>query len=488
MTDVLLQGTAIRRVYPLPRTSLFGARAVRAPSTRVDVAVPEGASLGIVGESGSGKSTLVRILLGLDRATSGTVTYRGQPIAPGRPRAQRWFRREAQVVLQDPLSSLDPRMTIASVIREPLVCLDMPGDHEPASTRSSSLSARSGVAAPLPARALGRPAAARRRRPAIASRPRLLVGDEPVSALDVSVRVQILDLLRRLADEYDLTLVLVSHDLGVVNYLCDDVLVLRDGVAVEQGPTRRVFSAPDHDYTRGAAGGRAAPAVMTTLDVLVDIDGVLYPFPEVFTPYAADQLGRHLELDTTRWEFYEEWGLDYAGFVELVTQGVGERRLWWEGAPYADVPGAIDRIQRDGHRIHLVTARDISGTRRRWQPPTTGSASHGFVVESVNLAQDKPTRTDRPSARDPCTTWPWMAGRHRVRAWEDAGVLGDGPRPLGDQRGDHPLGPRPRRVRQASSSASPRAAGRLAAHGAGRRRAQRGVDDRPGRRRGQRRR
>ena len=78
--------------------------------------------------------------------------------------------------------------------------------------------------------------------------------------------------------------------------------------------------------------------------MLVDIDGVLYPFPEVFTPYAADQLGRHLELDTTRWEFYEEWGLDYAGFVDLVTQGVDERRLWWEGAPYADVPAAMDRI------------------------------------------------------------------------------------------------------------------------------------------------
>jgi peptide/nickel transport system ATP-binding protein len=76
------------------------------------------------------------------------------------------------------------------------------------------------------------------------------VGDEPVSALDVSVRVQILDLLRRLADEYELTLVLVSHDLGVVNYLCEDLMVLRDGVVVEQGPTRRVFTAPQHDYTR----------------------------------------------------------------------------------------------------------------------------------------------------------------------------------------------------------------------------------------------
>ena len=229
-------------------------------------------------------------------------------------------------------------MTIASVIREPLVCLDVPGDHD---ARIDEVLV-----------AVGLDPAWRRRYPhefsggqqqriaiarAIASRPRLLVGDEPVSALDVSVRVQILDLLRRLAAEYDLTLVLVSHDLGVVNYLCDDVLVLRDGIMIKQGPTPARGRTADHDYA-GAAGGRAAPADMTTLDVLVDIDGVLYPFPEVFTPYAADQLGRHLELDTTRWEFYEEWGIDYAGFVELVTQGVGERRLWWEGAPYADVP------------------------------------------------------------------------------------------------------------------------------------------------------
>ena len=251
MTSALLTGSAIRRVYPLPRTAVFGGRAERVALDGVDVAVPEGGSLGIVGESGSGKSTLVRILLGLDRATSGTVSYRGQPIVPGRPRPMRWFRREAQIVLQDPLSSLDPRMTLASVIREPLVCLDVPGNHDARITEVLE--------------AVGLDPAWRMRYPhelsggqqqrvaiarAIAPGPKLLVGDEPVSALDVSVRVQILDLLRRLADEYELTLVLVSHDLGVVRYLCEDVMVLRDGVAVEHGPTGRVFADPEHEYTR----------------------------------------------------------------------------------------------------------------------------------------------------------------------------------------------------------------------------------------------
>jgi len=173
-----------------------------------------------------------------------------------------------------------------------------------------------------------------------------------------------------------------------------------------------------------------------TLDVLVDIDGVLYPFPEVFTPYASDQLGRHLELDTTRWEFYEEWGLDYAGFVELVTQGVDERRLWWEGAPYADVPGAIERIQRGGHRIHLVTARDITGIEAALAATNHWLAEHGFVVESVNLAQDKP-RVLAQLGLDPAGCVAVDDGPHHVLAWEGAGVVAMVLDRWGTYRGDH---------------------------------------------------
>lgn len=158
-----------------------------------------------------------------------------------------------------------------------------------------------------------------------------------------------------------------------------------------------------------------------TLDVLVDVDGVLYPFPEVFTPYAADQLGRHLELDTTRWEFYEEWGIDYAGFVELVTQGVDDRRLWWEGAPYADVPAAVERIQRGGHRIHLVTARDITGTEAALAATNHWLGEHHLVVESVNLAQDKPLVLAELGL-DPAGCVAVDDGPHHVEAWEAAGV------------------------------------------------------------------
>jgi peptide/nickel transport system ATP-binding protein len=247
----LLRAAAVTREYQLPRHRMFGPRAVRHALRGVDLTLPAGGSLGIVGESGSGKSTLVRILLGLDRPTSGAVWFRGRPVRPGRPRELRWLRREAQIVLQDPSSSLDPRMTVGSIIREPLVCLDVEGDHDALIEEVLT--------------AVGLDPAWRRRYPhelsggqqqrvaiarAIAPRPALLVGDEPVSALDVSVRVQILDLLRHLAADYGFALILVSHDLGVVRYLCEEVLVLRDGVVVERGSTADVFARPAHEYTR----------------------------------------------------------------------------------------------------------------------------------------------------------------------------------------------------------------------------------------------
>jgi ABC-type microcin C transport system duplicated ATPase subunit YejF len=250
-TSPLLTASGLRRYYLLPRRALSEPRQVRRALDGVDLELAEGGSVGIVGESGSGKSTLVRILLGLDRATDGSVHYRGRPIVPGRPRRLRWFRREAQVVLQDPLSSLDPRMTVASIVREPLVCLDVPGDHD---ARINEVLTAVGLDPDWRRRYPHEFSGGQQQRiaiaRAIAPRPTLLVADEPVSSLDVSVRVQILDLLQQLAVDYRLSLILVSHDLGVVRYLCDNVLVLRDGQAVEQGATESVFSAPTHPYTR----------------------------------------------------------------------------------------------------------------------------------------------------------------------------------------------------------------------------------------------
>jgi peptide/nickel transport system ATP-binding protein len=251
-TAPLIQATALGRTFRLPRGSLFGPAAHRHAVRDVSLSVSEGGSLGIVGESGSGKSTLVRLLLALDRADSGSVRYQGREVRPGGPRQLAWFRRDVQVVLQDPMGSLDPRATVRDIVAEPLECLRLPGDHD---DRVDEV-----------LRAVGLDPAVRRRYPhefsggqrqriavarALAPGPRVLIADEPLSALDVSVRAQILSLLRELAAQYGLTLLLVSHDIGVVQHLCHDVLVMKDGEAVEQGPAAEVLGDPRHPYTRG---------------------------------------------------------------------------------------------------------------------------------------------------------------------------------------------------------------------------------------------
>ena len=230
----------VSRRFLLPRTRLFGPRRSITAVDDVSLELRREETLGIVGESGSGKTTLVKLLLGLERPDDGRVTYTGQSV-----------RREVQVVFQDPASALDPRMRVDDIILEPLRVLRIAGDH-PARMRELL-------------DAVGLPRASAKRYPhefsggqrqriaiarALAPRPRVLIGDEPVSALDVSVRAQILNLLEDLRVGFQLTLVLVSHDLSVVRHMTDRVVVMREGKIVEEGPTRDVFKAPQHPYTR----------------------------------------------------------------------------------------------------------------------------------------------------------------------------------------------------------------------------------------------
>jgi ABC-type glutathione transport system ATPase component len=249
--EPLLAARDVHRTYRLPRTTLLGARAERHALVGVSLDIRAGDTVGIVGESGSGKSTLARILLALDSPTSGTVTYQGRPIKPGRPSELRWFRRDVQIVFQDPLSSLDPRMPVTDIIAEPLVGLEVPGSHddrvvEVLEAVGIDPSTRHRYPHEFSGGQQQRIAIAR----ALAPHPDVLVADEPVSALDVSVRAQILDLLNRLVDEFHLSLVLVSHDLGVIHSLCDRVMVLHRGRCVEEGSTVGVFAEPQDPYTR----------------------------------------------------------------------------------------------------------------------------------------------------------------------------------------------------------------------------------------------
>ena len=247
--------TPLFATHGLTRTFGRGGAAVQA-LRGVSLTVEPGARLGIVGESGSGKTTLVRLLTALERPTSGTVDFRGRPLG-GRAVDLAELRSSVQLVFQDPSSSLDPRMRIGTSITEPLRSPllrgrpDVPSD---SAARLAEVMAEVGLDRRLASSYPHELSGGQRQRVAIARalapRPDVLIADEPVSALDVSVRAQVLNLLLALVEHEGLTLVFVSHDLSVVRHLCDQVVVMSGGRIVERGPTREVYEHPRDDYTR----------------------------------------------------------------------------------------------------------------------------------------------------------------------------------------------------------------------------------------------
>ena len=248
----LIQARGLARDFPNRRKSLFERPGRRVALHPTDLDIAAGESLGIIGESGSGKSTLVRLLLGLDTPSGGTVTVEGREVDATASAARlHWLRRQTGLVFQDPYASLDPRMTAGRIIGEPLWALNVPGDRR-ARVREvlEQVRLEPEMAERFPHEFSGgqrqRIALAR----AIVHRPRILVGDEPVSALDVTVRAQILELLAELRRDEDLTLIVVSHDIGIVQQLCDSVAVMQLGRVIERGTTADVLLRPREDYTR----------------------------------------------------------------------------------------------------------------------------------------------------------------------------------------------------------------------------------------------
>lgn len=252
MSDILLSARGLGRRYPLPRTALFEARRYTTALTDADLEVRAGSAVGIIGESGSGKSTLVRLLMALDAPTSGTVHFDGRAVdAAASARSLHWLRRRTGVVFQDPYASLDPRMSVGRIVGEPLWALGIDGDRR---ARVHEVLEDVGLEADMADRFPHEFSGGQRQRIAIARaivhRPDVLVGDEPLSALDVTVRAQILALLGDLRARTGLTMVLVSHDIGVVQNLCDEVVVMKDGRIVEKGATEQVLQRPRADYTK----------------------------------------------------------------------------------------------------------------------------------------------------------------------------------------------------------------------------------------------
>jgi peptide/nickel transport system ATP-binding protein len=261
----LLEVKHLGRRFALPRAGLFQPAGALQALSDVSFTLQSGRSLGIVGESGSGKSTLARLVMALDSPTEGQVLFKGVDVHQTHGQALRQLRRGFQMVFQDPYGSLDPRQKVLAIVTESIQKWFKPADgHSVLSDRAESKAELRDRAAEALSEVGLRTAdldkyphefsGGQRQRIAIAraliTRPALIVADEPVSALDVSVQAQVLNLMMDLQDRYSLSYLLVSHDLAVVNLMCDDVLVLQSGRVVEQGPAAQIFEQAEHPYTR----------------------------------------------------------------------------------------------------------------------------------------------------------------------------------------------------------------------------------------------
>ncbi|MCH8611840.1 ABC transporter ATP-binding protein [Arsenicicoccus dermatophilus] len=273
VAEPLLVADRLTRRYPAPSLAeRLRGRGEVAALTDVSLQVHRGERLGVVGESGSGKTTLLRILLGLERPDTGTVTFDGRAVTAGT--RMPWFRSRVQLVPQDPSTSLNPHLRVGDVVAEPLRCLDLHPSREPAygpapgrrpgragsevrearAARVAQCLELAGLPAAMASRRPGELSGGERQRVAIARalapRPEVVLADEAVSALDATVRWRVLQMLRETCELAGVALVLVSHDLGAVFHTCESVAVLDRGRLVEAGPVEEVFTAPAHLTTR----------------------------------------------------------------------------------------------------------------------------------------------------------------------------------------------------------------------------------------------
>lgn len=261
MSTSLLETRGLAKHYGRAGGILGGGRLVKAFQD-VSLAVGANETLGLVGESGSGKSTVARIVLQLEPATAGEVWFEGQRLTGMTQQALRPLRRRLQIIFQDPYASLNPRMRVGDFVGEPLVVHGVASGSE-LEHRVAELFAMVGLEPAFARRYPHEFSGGQRQRVciarAIALKPRFIVADEPITALDVSIQAQIVNLLRDLQEQLQLSYLFISHDLGMVRYLCHRVAVMLRGRVVEIGPTDAIFGGARHPYTRSLLSAAPVP-------------------------------------------------------------------------------------------------------------------------------------------------------------------------------------------------------------------------------------
>jgi oligopeptide/dipeptide ABC transporter ATP-binding protein len=259
---VVVEGTDVKVWFPVGE-GLFGRKRDLRAVDGVSFQVRQGETLGVVGESGSGKSTLARAVLNLIPATAGAVTLMGRDITHAQREEMRSARRDLQIVFQDPLASLDPRMTIGTSIAEPLQVFRPDLDRDGRDREVAAMMARTELDPGLINRYPHELSGGQNQRVGIARamilKPKLVICDEAVSALDVSIRAQIIDLLIELQKEMGLAMIFISHDLAVVREISHRVLVLYLGRVVELADRDRIYAAPQHPYTKALLSAAPIP-------------------------------------------------------------------------------------------------------------------------------------------------------------------------------------------------------------------------------------
>lgn len=250
--DMLLRVDDLKVHFPLARQGLFAKRSTVHAVDGVSFAVERGTTFGIVGESGSGKSTTALAIMRLAPVTAGAISLDGADLSRAEGDELRALRRKVQIIFQDPYSSLNPRLRAGAIVREPMDLMNI-GDPAERDDAVADLFAKVGLRPEQRALFPHQFSGGQRQRigvaRALASRPELVVCDEPVSALDVAIQAQIINLLRQLQAEFDLTYLFIAHDLGVVQYICDEIAVMYLGQFVEQTDRITLFSRPLHPYT-----------------------------------------------------------------------------------------------------------------------------------------------------------------------------------------------------------------------------------------------